>query len=102
MPEHVVESSDFWIKAPAPIEKVLADAKKSEAAAEKAAEPPKQKPLEIPKVPTAKEAEDEVKASKGEGPPMSVKKEEAKEEAAAAAEAPAAFVQMYAHPHYLS
>lgn len=57
MPEHVLDSHDFWISAPAPAEKIMADAEKKEAAAEKAAQPPPPKPVEVPKVPTKEEAE---------------------------------------------
>merc|ERR1712070_1194159 len=41
MPDHVIEDPDFHVKAPAPVEKVIADAAKAEQAAEKAANPPK-------------------------------------------------------------
>lgn len=41
MPDHVIENPDFHVKAPAPVEKVMADAAKAEAAAEAAAAPPK-------------------------------------------------------------
>merc|ERR1711981_418340 len=36
MPDHVIEDADFHVKAPAPVEKVIADAAKAEAAAEAA------------------------------------------------------------------
>ena len=39
MPDHVVEEADFHVKAPAPIEKVMADAAKAEAKAETDAAP---------------------------------------------------------------
>lgn len=96
MPEHVMDDPDFHIKAPAPIEKMLKDAAKAEAAAEEKAKPPPAKPIEVPKVPTPAEAEADQKAKEGKGPPASVAKE------AAAEEAPAAFVQMYARPKFLS
>lgn len=41
MPDHVIENPDFHIKAPAPVEKVMADAAKAEAKAETDAAPPK-------------------------------------------------------------
>jgi len=41
MPAHVIEDEDFHIKAPAPLEKILDDAKKAEDKAEAAAAPPK-------------------------------------------------------------
>jgi len=41
MPDHVIEDPDFHVKAPAPMEKVLNDAAKAEAAAEAVANPPK-------------------------------------------------------------
>merc|ERR1711977_732050 len=34
MPEHVVDSKDFWIKAPAPPEKLIKEQEKAEKAAE--------------------------------------------------------------------
>jgi hypothetical protein len=37
MPDHVIDEPDFYIRAPAPIGKVLADAKAAEAKAEEAA-----------------------------------------------------------------
>jgi len=43
MPDHVVEDPDFHVKAPAPIEKVMADQAKAEKAAEDKANPPKPK-----------------------------------------------------------
>jgi len=39
MPDHVIDNADFHVKAPAPIEKVIAEAAKGEAAAEAAAAP---------------------------------------------------------------
>ena len=36
MPDHVIEDGDFHVKAPAPLEKVMADAAKAEAKAEEA------------------------------------------------------------------
>merc|ERR1711981_752896 len=39
MPDHVIEEPDFYIRAPAPIGKVLAEAKAAEAKAEEAAAP---------------------------------------------------------------
>lgn len=42
MPDHVVEEADFHVKAPAPIEKVMADAAKAEAKAEADAAPKKE------------------------------------------------------------
>jgi len=94
MPEHVVDSTDFWISAPAPPEKLMANAKKAEDAAEEAAKPPKPAKLEVPKVPTAEEAEADQKAAKGEGPPAAVAKAD---KAAAAAEAAPAFLQLSRH-----
>merc|ERR1712039_820874 len=41
MPDHVIEDPDFHVKAPAPVEKVLNDAAKAEAAAEEKANPKK-------------------------------------------------------------
>jgi len=87
MPEHVIDSTDFWIKAPAPVEKLLNDAKKGEDAAEEAAKPPPPKKVEVPKVPTPAEAEQDQLAAKGLAPPASVTKE-------AAPEAAPAFIQM--------
>merc|ERR1719473_1526183 len=43
MPDHVVENPDFHVKAPAPVEKVMADAAKAEAKAEADANPKKEK-----------------------------------------------------------
>jgi len=40
MPDHVIEDGDFHIKAPAPVEKVMADAAKAEAKAEDDAKKP--------------------------------------------------------------
>jgi hypothetical protein len=37
MPDHVIDEPDFYIRAPAPIGKVLAEAKAAEAKAEEAA-----------------------------------------------------------------
>jgi hypothetical protein len=37
MPDHVIEEPDFYIRAPAPIQRVLAEAKAAEAKAEEAA-----------------------------------------------------------------
>lgn len=91
MPEHVIDSSDFWIKAPAPIEKIMNDAKKQEDAAEEAAKPAKPKKVEIVKVPTPAEAEQDQLAAKGLAPPASVSKEAAKE---VAPEAAPAFLQI--------
>merc|ERR1711981_232212 len=45
MPDHVIEDGDFHVKAPAPVEKVMADAAKAEAKAEADAAP---KPAEAP------------------------------------------------------
>jgi len=42
MPDHVLDDGDFHVKAPAPIEKVMADAKKAEDKAEAAAAPAKE------------------------------------------------------------
>merc|ERR1712010_396603 len=67
MPDHVIENPDFHVKAPAPIEKVMADAAKAEEKAEKDAAPP------APKKATAPAAAD----------------------AAPAAEAAPSFVQLY-------
>lgn len=53
MPEHVVDEPDFHVKAPAPIEKVMADAKKAEDKAEADAAP---KPAEKAEAPAAEEA----------------------------------------------
>merc|ERR1712167_41248 len=39
MPEHVLDDPDFHVKAPAPIEKIIADQAKAEASAEAAANP---------------------------------------------------------------
>lgn len=39
MPEHVVDSKDFWIKAPAPPEKLIKQQQEAEAKAEAAANP---------------------------------------------------------------
>lgn len=91
MPEHVIDSTDFWIKAPAPVEKLMNDAKKAEDAAEEAAKPAPPKKVEVPKVPTPAEAEQDQLAAKGLAPPASVTKEAAKE---AAPEAAPAFIQM--------
>merc|ERR1711981_1269815 len=41
MPDHVIEDGDFHVKAPAPVEKLIADAAKAEQAAEDKANPPK-------------------------------------------------------------
>merc|ERR1712072_639354 len=41
MPDHVIENPDFHVKAPAPVEKVMADAAKAEAKAEADANPKK-------------------------------------------------------------
>jgi len=41
MPDHVMDDPDFHVKAPAPVEKVMADAAKAEAKAEADAAPPK-------------------------------------------------------------
>ena len=93
MPEHVIDSSDFWIKAPAPVEKLMNDAKKAEDAAEEAAKPAPPKKVEVPKVPTPAEAEQDQLAAKGLAPPASVTKAEAAPEAAPAApEAAPAFI----------
>jgi len=100
MPEHVMDDPDFHIKAPAPIDKLLKDAKKAEDAAEEAAKPAPAKPIEVPKVPTAAEAEADLAAKEGKGPPVAAVKEAAAE--AAAAEAAPAFVQIFGNPHRLS
>merc|ERR1711981_1308795 len=42
MPDHVIENPDFHVKAPAPVEKVMADAAKAEAKAESDAAPKKE------------------------------------------------------------
>lgn len=94
MPEHVVESTDFWIKAPAPADKLIEQQANAEKAAEDSAKPAEPKPVEIPKVPTPAEAEQDQKAAKGEGPPASVVKADEAEKAAAA-EAPPAFLQIH-------
>lgn len=39
MPDHVIDNPDFHVKAPAPVEKIIAEAAKGEAAAEAAAAP---------------------------------------------------------------
>ena len=69
MPDHVIEDGDFHVKAPAPVEKVMADAAKAEQKAEDIANPPKK----------VKEAEKAAAAAA----------------AAAPAEAAPAFVQLY-------
>lgn len=50
MPSHVIEDADFHIKAPAPVEKLLAAAAAGEKAAEEAAKPPAPGPVKIPNV----------------------------------------------------
>lgn len=95
MPEHVLDSHDFWIKAPAPLEKIMADADKGVAAAEEASKPPPAEPVKIPKVPTPEEAEQDQLAAKGLAPPSSTNPPAAKEEAAA--EAAPAFIQIRHH-----
>jgi len=40
MPEHVVDSKDFWIKAPAPAEKLIKAQEDAEKKAEDVANPP--------------------------------------------------------------
>ena len=104
MPEHVLASHDFWIKAPAPLEKIMADADKGVAAAEEAAKPPPAPPVKVPKVPTPEEAEQDQMAAKGLAAPSSTNppKEAAAEEAAPAEAAPAeaaapAFIQIRHH-----
>jgi len=57
MPDHVIENPDFHVKAPAPVEKVLADAAKAEEAAEKAANPPKEEAKEAAAAPAAPAAD---------------------------------------------
>lgn len=42
MPDHVIEDGDFHVKAPAPVEKIIADQAKAEAKAEEAAAPAKE------------------------------------------------------------
>jgi hypothetical protein len=42
MPDHVIENPDFHVKAPAPVEKIIAEQAKAEAKAEAAANPPKE------------------------------------------------------------
>jgi len=44
MPDHVIEDGDFHVKAPAPIEKVIADQAKAEKKAEEAAAPKEEAP----------------------------------------------------------
>jgi len=73
MPDHVIENPDFHVKAPAPVEKVMADAAKGEAAAEAVA------------VEGAKPAPGATPAAPAEGAAA----------APAAPAAPAAFVQLY-------
>ena len=46
MPDHVIEDGDFHVKAPAPIEKVIADQAKAEKKAEEAAAPAEAAPAE--------------------------------------------------------
>jgi hypothetical protein len=46
MPDHVIEDGDFHVKAPAPIEKVIADQAKAEKKAEEAAAPEEAAPAE--------------------------------------------------------
>jgi len=75
MPDHVIDEPDFHVKAPAPIEKVMADAAKGEAKAEADAV--------APAAPAAAAAP----AAPAEGA--------AAAEAPAAAEAAPAFVQLY-------
>jgi len=53
MPDHVIEDGDFHVKAPAPVEKVMADAKKAEDKAEADAAPKKEA---APAEPAAEEA----------------------------------------------
>merc|ERR1712010_117248 len=42
MPDHVIEDGDFHVKAPAPVEKIIADQAKAEAKAEESAAPAKE------------------------------------------------------------
>merc|ERR1712010_275351 len=42
MPDHVIENPDFHVRAPAPVEKIIAEQAKAEAKAEAAANPPKE------------------------------------------------------------
>jgi len=77
MPDHVIEEPDFHVKAPAPVEKVMADAAKAEAKAESDA-------AAVPAAPGAPAAADAPAAAAA-----------AAAEAPAAAEAAPAFVQLY-------
>merc|ERR1712147_222723 len=58
MPDHVIEDATFHVKAPAPVEKIIADQAKAEAKAEADAVPPAAPKAEVPKAeaPAAEEA----------------------------------------------
>jgi len=50
MPDHVIEDPEFHIKAPKPVEKLLAEAAENEKKAEEAAKPAEPGPVKIPDV----------------------------------------------------
>jgi len=56
MPDHVIENPDFHVKAPAPVEKVMADAAKAEAKAESDSVAPPAAPAAPAAAPAAEEA----------------------------------------------